>query len=57
MTLEQSCRLADIRSRWMMWSVVTDTSLWEATFFFELLDKKDREISKLRNALKQKKNH
>jgi len=43
-------RLAEMRARWVLWSATTDTSSWEATFFFNVLDEKDRELAELRKA-------
>ena len=45
MTLLEQKRLADIHARWMTWNAMADTSTWEVTFFFELLEKKNREIA------------
>ena len=53
MQAEYTKRLAEIRSQWEMWSALTDTSAWESTFFFEVLEQKERELSELREILSQ----
>jgi len=51
MTAEKTRRLAEMRARLMEWSATADTSTWESTFFFQLLDEKDRELRELRKKL------
>ena len=48
MQAEYTRRLAEIRMKWELWSALTDTSQWEATFFFNLLEQKERELADLR---------
>jgi hypothetical protein len=47
-------RLAQIRAQWEIWSAQMDTSQWEATFFFNLLDQKERELLELRKLLSKR---
>lgn len=51
MQAEYTKRLAEIRAQWELWSALTDTSSWESTFFFTLLEQKDRELTELRDML------
>jgi hypothetical protein len=44
-------RLLALRSQWEMWSAVLDTSQWDVTFFFKLLEQKDKELAELRRDL------
>ena len=44
-------RLAEMRAQWMIWSATTDTSTWESTLFFKVLDEKERALVRLRKAL------
>jgi hypothetical protein len=44
-------RLASIRTQLMRWSATHDTSTWESAFFLEVIDRKNREIARLRRAL------
>ena len=51
----QNKRLAEIRAQWLNWSALTDTSTWESTFFFELLDQKNRQIRRLKQLIQRQK--
>jgi len=51
MTAQETRRLAHIRASWEQWCATADTSNWEATFFFHLLDEQDREIRDLHKKL------
>jgi len=44
-------RLSRLRANHLMWSAVSDTQHWDATFFFRLLEIKDQEIAALKARL------
>lgn len=48
MTSDQKRRLQALREQWIQMSAVRDTSSWDFTFFFRLLDEKEGEILQLR---------
>jgi len=48
MNAEQSKRLAGLRADWTRWSTVMDTSSWDSTFFFNLIDELYGEVHVLR---------
>jgi hypothetical protein len=49
LTLSERKRLTEIRAKLLKFSSRVDTSTWEATFFLDLLAKKDRQIREMKH--------
>jgi hypothetical protein len=51
MSTIQQMRLANIRMRWLLATVQSDTASWESTFFLQLILELNGEIKQLKKEL------